>query len=138
MNEIKNMEIKIINNQPIIEFTIYDIAKHPFKTDFLVDTGFVWSIAFVINKENSSLLKIIEVFNMKELGEENWLEMWNWIKAKTYSWSIVAKFFWETEDIDVSLIEWEKDDMPILWMEFFNSNKKHLSMDFMKKVFRLI
>lgn len=138
MNEITNMEINVTNNQPIIEFTFFDVLKKPFKIDFLVDTWFMWSLALIVNKVNSNLLKIIEVFDMKELDDKKWLQMWNWLKARTSSWKIIAKFFSDIEFVDVLIIEWESDDMPVLWIEFLKANKKHLSLNFFSEVFKLV
>lgn len=98
----------------------------------------MWSITLVVNKDNSNLLKILNTFDFKELDKKYWLEMWNWVQAKTYICRINIKFFSKKEDISVLIVEWEKDDMPLIWMEFLKKNKKHLSLDFMKKVFKLI
>lgn len=132
------MEITIIDNQPLVTFTLFSINDEPFNTDFLLDTWFMWSIALIVDKKNSSLLKIINTFNVKELDEKLWLTMWNWIKAKTYSCRINIKFFWDKEDVEVLIIEWEVDDIPVIWIEFLKNNKKHLSLDFLKMVFKLI
>lgn len=131
------MEIVIFDNQPIIQFELYDISNKPFKCDFLVDTWFMWSVALIVNKNKSNLLQIIEIFNLVDLEKEQWLEMWNWKKTRTFSANIPINFFWKKENVNILIVEWENDDMPVLWIEFLKMNKKHLSLNFLKKVFKL-
>ena len=131
------MEIEIFNNQPIIQFTLFDKSNNPLKCDFLVDTWFMESVVLIVDKKNSALLKIIEVFNFEEVPENKWIMVWNWQKVKTFSWKIKANFFWKKENINVLIVQWEKDDMPIIWIEFLKQNQKKLNLDFDKNIFEL-
>lgn len=131
------MKIDIFWNKPLITFQLLDKSDKLLDCDFLIDTWLTESIVFVINKNNSSLLKIINTYWLKELKEDKWIELWDWKKVKTYTWNIVSNFFWKNEEIKVLFIEWEKDDMPVLWIEFLKQNEKSLILNFKENNFEL-
>jgi len=130
------MKVEIFENKPIVEFEIFDNHEKWFMIDFLIDTWFTESIALIVDKNDSTLLKTIEIFDFKNL-ENEWIILWNWEFAKTSLWKINANFFWKIEKVNVLIIFWEKDDMPVVWIEFLKQNRKKLNLDFEKNIFEL-
>ena len=63
--------------------------------------------------------------------------LWDWNCVKTFSWKIKTNFIWIKEEVEILFIEWNKDDMPVVWIEFLKQNKNKLNLDFENNIFEL-
>lgn len=122
---------------PIARFSLFDKKNNKMECDFLIDTWFTESVVLIVDKNNSSLLKIIEVYDVKKVNDSEKLKIWDWSYAETFEWKIYANLLWNEERIDVLIVNWERDEMPLIWIEFLKQNRKKLNLDFEKNIFEL-
>ena len=131
------MKIEIFENMPIVRFSLFDKNNNEMQCDFLIDTWFTESVVLIVDKKNSSLLKIIDVYWLKKVDKSERLKIWDWSYAETFEWKIYANLLWKEERVDVLIVNWERDEMPLIWIEFLKQNKKKLNLDFKNDIFEL-
>lgn len=59
------------------------IVKFLLECDFLIDTWFTESVVSIVDKNNSLLLKIIEIYELKEVNKSERIKIWDWSYAHT-------------------------------------------------------
>lgn len=138
------MIIEFINREPFIKINIKNFKSWDIECLCLVDTWFSWSMAipyFLDN--NNSLISKIDLFanTTKLLDQSNWIETASWI-SRTYTSTLLINIDDQILDSEIFIYEhllWYSNirDFFIIWIKFFEDNKKILNFDFLNKEFTL-
>jgi predicted aspartyl protease len=129
------MQVVIREKQPEIKLLVSHSEEEYRIQEFLIDTGFSGTCVFIF--ESEKLLTQLEFFSIQDLPRKDWITLADGRRRRTSKAKIIMVIEKVEEVVEVLLLESDKEDIPIIGVDFLITHKRCLTLDFRKNIFEL-